>query len=110
MSILVQICTDNFSTGSLKEARARLAGRPCGPYQELRILKSWVEQDGNPPARFRVRTLPFSRGTFNQLARLILGLLPVGRTKAMYQYRSSLSDFGKSWFGKRACRARKGKI
>ena len=37
------------------------------------------------------------------LARLVLGVLPVGRTEAMYQYRSSLSDFGKSWFGKRAC-------
>ena len=27
----------------------------------------------------------------------------VGRTQAMYQYRSSLSAFGESWFGKRAC-------
>ena len=29
--------------------------------------------------------------------------LPVGRIRAVYQHRSSLSDFGKSWFGKRAC-------
>ena len=29
--------------------------------------------------------------------------LPVGRTQAVYQYRSSLSAFGESWFGKRAC-------
>ena len=50
-----------------------------------------------------MRTLPFSRGSFNLLARLILGQLPVGRTRALYQHRPSLFDFGKSWFGKRAC-------
>ena len=67
------------------------------------VLKAWVGQEANPPPRFRVRTLPFSRGSFNLLARLVLGELPVGRTRAVYQHRSSLSDFGKSWFGKRAC-------
>ena len=49
-----------------------------------------------------MRTLPFSRSSFYLLARLVLGKLPVGRTRAMWQYRSSLSAFGESWFGKRA--------
>ena len=50
-----------------------------------------------------MRTLPFSRSSFYLLARLVLGKLPVGRTRAMLQYRSSLSAFGESWFGNRAC-------
>ena len=102
MSLLLQICAENLSTNAIREARSRLAGRPIGPYQKLRVLKSWVSQDVNPP-RFRVRPLPFSRSSFYHLARLVLGGLTVGRTQAMYQYRSSLSAFGESWFGKRAC-------
>ena len=87
----------------MSDARSRIAGRPAGPYQKIRVLKAWVGQEANPPPRFRVRALPFSRGSFNLLARLILGELPVGRARALYQHRSSLSDFGKSRFGKRAC-------
>ena len=102
MSLLLQICAENLSTNAIREARSRLATRPLGPYQKLRVLKSWVSQDVNPP-RFRVRPLPFSRSSFYHLARLVLGELTVGRTQAMYQYRSSLSAFGESWFGKRAC-------
>ena len=49
-----------------------------------------------------MRTLSFSRSSFYHLARLVLGELPVGRTQAVYQYRSSPSVFGESWFGKRA--------
>ena len=85
----------------MRDARSRIAGRPAGPYQKIRVLKAWVGQEANPPPRFRVRTLPFSRGSFNLLARLILGELPVGRTRALYQHRSSLSDFGR--FGKCSC-------
>ena len=92
-----------FSACARSEARSRLAGRPAGPYQKISVLKAWVGQEGNPPPRFRVRTLPFTRGSLNLLASLILAQLPVGRTRALYQHRSSLSDFGESWFGKRAC-------
>ena len=49
-----------------------------------------------------MRTLPFSRSSFNLLACLVLGESPVGRTQAKYRYRF-LSAFGESWFGKRAC-------
>ena len=87
----------------MSDARSRLAGRPTGPNQKIHVLKAWVGQEANPPPRFRVRTLPFSSGSFNLLARLVLGELPVGRIRAVYQHRSSLSDFGKSWFGERAC-------
>ena len=73
MSLLVQICAENISTNAIREARSRLAGRPLGPYQKLRVLKSWVCQDVNPPPRFRMRTLPFSRSSFYHLARLVLG-------------------------------------
>ena len=103
ITLLVQICSENLSTNALKNARSRLAERTFGPCQELRILKSWVCKDENPPPRFCMRTLPFSRSSFYLLARLVLGKLPVGRTRAMWQYRSSLSAFGESWFGKRAC-------
>ena len=103
LSFLVQIFGENFAARALSDARSRLAGRPAGPNQKMYVLKAWVGQEANPPPRFRVRTLPFSRGSFNLLARLVLGELPVGRTRAVYQHRSSLSDFGKSWFGKRAC-------
>ena len=58
---LVRIFGDNFSTSALREARSLLAERALGPYQELRALKSWVGQDGNPAPLFRVRTLPLSR-------------------------------------------------
>ena len=103
LSILVQIFADNFAARALSDARSRLAGRPAGPNQKMCVLKAWVGQEANPPPRFRVRTLPFSRGSFNLLTRLVLGELPVGRTRALYQPRSSLSDFGKNWFGKRVC-------
>ena len=96
MSLLVQICAENISTNAIREARSRLAGRPLGPYQKLRVLKSWVCQDVNPPPRFRMRILPFSRSSFYHLALVVFGELPVGRTQAMYQYRSSLSAFGES--------------
>ena len=86
----------------MRDARSRIAGRPAGPYQKIRVLKAWVGREANPPPRFRVRTLPFSRGSCNLLARLVLSELLVGRTRALYQHRSSLSNFGKSWFGKRA--------
>ena len=102
ITLLVQICSENLSTNALKNARSRLAARTFGPCQELRILKSWVCKDVNPPPRFRMRTLPFSRSSFCLLTRLVLGKFPVGRLRAMWQYRSSLSAFGESWFGKRA--------
>ena len=50
-----------------------------------------------------MRTLPFSSSFLNILARLVLGELPMGRTRALFQHRSSLSNFGASCFGKRAC-------
>ena len=62
----------------------RIAGRPAGPCQKMRDLKAWVGQEANPPLRFRVRTRPFYRGSFNLLVRLVLGELPVGRTRALY--------------------------
>jgi hypothetical protein len=37
------------------------------------------------------------------LARLVLGELPVNRVAAMWQYRTSLGNFGDAWYGKRAC-------
>ena len=103
LSFLVQIFGENFAARALSDARSRLAGRQTGPNQKMHVLNAWVGQGANPPPRFRVRTLPFSRGSFNLLARLVIGELPVGRTRAVYQHRSSLSGFGKSWFGKRAC-------
>ena len=96
INLLVQICSENLSTNALKNARSRLAARTFGPCQELRILKSWVCKDVNPPPRFRMRTLPFSRSSFCLLTRLVLGKFPVGRLRAMWQYRSSLSAFGES--------------
>ena len=55
------ICAENLSTIAIREARSRLAGRPLGPYQKLRVLKLWVCQAENPSPRFRTRT-PLSPG------------------------------------------------
>ena len=77
VSNLVQIFADNFAARALSDARSRLAGRPAGPNQKMYVLKAWVGQEANPPPRFRVRTLPFSRGSFNLLARLVLGWITV---------------------------------
>ena len=94
LSLLVQIFADNFAARALSDARSRIAGRPDGPYKKIRVLKHHV---------FACARSPFSRGSFNLLVRLILGQLPVGRTRELYQHRSSVSDFGESWFGKRVC-------
>jgi hypothetical protein len=99
-SVLMEIFVERCSATLLREARARLTARICGPYQKLRVLQSWV---ASAPPRFRMRSLPFSRRTFHVLVRLVLGELPVHRIKAMFQYRTSLGDFGETFFGKRAC-------
>lgn len=97
---LMEVFVDQFSAASVREARARLAGRPGGPYHKLRILQSWV---GRAPPRFCMQQLSFSRQSFNFLVRLMIGELPVNRIRAMFQYRTSLGDLGETWFGKRTC-------
>ena len=98
--LLIKIFAEQSAVVSLREARARLAARPCGPYQKLRFVQAWVAQ---APPRFRMRSLPFSRQTFRVIARLVLGELPVNRIKGMHQFRTNLGDFGSTFFGKRAC-------
>jgi len=72
MSSLIQECKGNLSTSALRDARSRQAGRQLGPYQKFRVLKSWDCQVENPPPRFRMRTLPFSRSSFQLLAPFVL--------------------------------------
>ena len=77
-SLLIKIFTEQADVVSHREARTRLAARPCVPYQKLRFVQAWVAQ---APPRFRMRSLPFSRQTFRIIARLVLGELPVNRIK-----------------------------
>ena len=77
-SLLIKIFAEQSAVDSLREARARLAARPCGPYQKLRFVQAWVAQ---APPRFRMRSLPFSRQTFRIIARLVLGDLPANRIR-----------------------------
>ena len=103
MSIVVQAFADNFAARALRDARSRIAGRPAGPYQKYVSSERGLVKRGIPHHVFACARSPFSRGSFNLLVRLILGQLPVGRTRELYQHRSSVSDFGESWFGKRVC-------
>ena len=110
LTLLTQILADRFAVSELKTARDRLAGRPGGPYTKLRVLQSWISRDGDPPPRFCMRKLPFSRTSFKLLAQLMLGELPVNRVNAYWFFenqrenqRQYLGNFGTTWYGKRAC-------
>ena len=103
VNFLTSIFTENFSARALKESRDRLAARKEGPYTRLRVLQSWVGQDGGPPPRFRMHRLPFTRASFHMLARLVLGTLPVNRIDGLWRHRSFFGKFVETWYGKRAC-------
>ena len=77
-------------------ARAALTTR-------LRVLQSWVGQAGGPPNRFRMNRLPFTQGSFYMLARLVLGKLLVNRSDAIHRFPPVFGEFGRTWYGKRAC-------
>ena len=80
-----------------------MAARPSGPYIELRVLQSWVGQARGPPHRFRMNRLPFTQGSFYMLARLVLGKLLVNRSDAIHRFPPVFGEFGRTWYGKRAC-------
>ena len=47
--------------------------------------------------------LPFNRGSFHTLVRLVLDTLPVNRIDAIHRFRPFFGKSGETWYGKRAC-------
>ena len=90
---LLEIFSENLSQNIYRTARERLAAIPDGPYRKLRILKHWIAQDGGPPQRFQMKSLPYAPQNFRNITLLMLGELPVQRTTAFHKYRTSLGDF-----------------
>ena len=102
-ALLLKIFSENLLQNSYRSARERLAARPSGPYRKLRILKTCVTQDVNPPRRFNMASSPYSIQHFRNFVLFMLGELPVQRTKAFHDHRSAVGSFRNNSFCKRSC-------
>ena len=87
------------ATLKLTEQFRKQTRLPCPDW----VLQSWVGQARGPPHRFRMNRLPFTQGSFYMLARLVLGKLLVNRSDAIHRFPPVFGEFGRTWYGKRAC-------
>ena len=85
----------------LHAAHDRLANRPRGPHNKLRILHAWADGAGRASSIFDVSQWSFSSLHFVTL--LMLGELSVNRTRAHFTRCTHLRNFYISQFCKRAC-------
>ena len=76
----------------LHAAHDRLANRPRGPHNKLRILHAWADGAGRASSIFD-----------DFVSQLMLGELPVNSTRAHFTRRTHLRNFCTSQFCKCAC-------
>ena len=75
----------------LHAAHDRLANRPRGPHNKLRILHAWAEGAGRASSIFDVSR--WSSSSLHFVSLLMLGELPVNRTRAHFTRRTHLRNF-----------------
>ena len=92
---------DRYSNTLLHATHDRLANRPRGPHNKLRILHAWAEGAGRASSIFDVSR--WSSSSLHLVSLLILGELPVNRTRAHFARRTHLRNFCTSQFCNRAC-------
>ena len=92
---------DRYSNTLLHAAHDRLANRPRDPHNKVRILHAWADGAGRASSIFDVSR--WSSSSLHLVALLMLGELPVNRTRAYFTRRTHLRKFCTSQFCKRAC-------
>ena len=88
---LRDILKERYARAIIHTAHDRLAALQRGPYKKLRILHDWVDHVGRTSSIFEVSR--FSPKCLHFLTMLMLGELPVNRTKAYFAHRTHLRSF-----------------